>query len=114
MNTSAWKACLALTGAMITVGSTIVASKLMGEMPVFIAALLRFGVASPILLGLMWLTGARWPVLRGREWGTLCLQAALGSVGYSVLLMSALSLTSASDASVIAGTLPAVAVKVTS
>lgn len=102
-------AYLALTGAMVTVGSTIVASKLMGEMPVFIAAFVRFLIASPVLLALVWLTGSRLPRLRWREWSLLCLQAGLGSVGYSVLLMLGLSLTQASDASVIAGTLPAVA-----
>lgn len=95
--------------AMVTVGSTIVASKLMAEMPVFIAAFVRFVVASPILVGTVWLSGKRLPRLKWREWGTLCAQAGLGSVGYSVLLIVGLSLTQASDASVIAGTLPAVA-----
>lgn len=95
--------------AMVTVGSTIVASKLMAEMPVFIAAFVRFVVASPILVGIVWLTGKRLPRLTWREWRTLCAQAGLGSVGYSVLLIVGLSLTQASDASVIAGTLPAVA-----
>ncbi len=109
MKSQQWMAYLALTGAMVTVGSTIVASKLMGEMPVFIAAFVRFLIASPILLSLVWLSGSRLPRLHWREWATLCLQAGLGSVGYSVLLMLGLSLTQASDASVIAGTLPAVA-----
>lgn len=95
--------------AMVTVGSTIVASKLMAEMPVFIAAFLRFALASPILASIVWLTGKRLPRLTWREWGTLCTQAGLGSVGYSVLLIEGLSLTQASDASVIAGTLPAMA-----
>lgn len=94
---------------MLTVGSTIVASKLMAEMPVFIAAFARFVVASPILLGLVWFTGKRLPILAWREWRMLFLQAGLGSVGYSVLMIMGLSMTQASDASVIAGTLPAVA-----
>ena len=38
----------------------------------------------------------------------LLLQAAAGSVGYSVLLIQGVSLASASDASIVAGTLPAV------
>lgn len=109
MKSPHWLAYLSLTGAMVTVGSTIVASKMMGEMPVFIAAFLRFLIASPVLLALVWLTGSRLPRLRWREWATLCLQAGLGSVGYSVVLMLGLALTQASDASVIAGTLPAVA-----
>ena len=109
MHSSKWMSYLALTVAMITVGSTIVASKLMGGMPVFIAAFVRFAVASPILVALVLVTGARLPRLSRRDWATLCAQAALGSVGYSVLLIAGLSLTQASDASVIAGTLPAVA-----
>ncbi|CUI07117.1 DMT family transporter [Massilia antarctica] len=98
-----------MAAAMATVGSTIVASKLMGEMPVFIAAFLRFTVASPLLVGIVWLSGKRLPRLTWREWATLCIQAGLGSVGYAVLLIMGLALTRASDASVIAGTLPAVA-----
>jgi len=93
----------------ITVGSTIVASKLMADMPVFIAAFLRFSLASPVLVAIVWITRKRLPSLSWREWGTLAAQAGLGSVGYSVLLIVGLSLTQASDASVIAGTLPAVA-----
>src|SRR5687768_16289851 len=102
-------AYLSMALAMVTVGSTILASKLMGEMPVFIAAFLRFAIASPMLVGMAWFTGKRLPRLARREWATLCIQAGLGSVGYSVLLIMGLSLTHASDASVIAGTLPAVA-----
>lgn len=109
MTSPKWMAYLMMGAAMATVGSTIVASKLMGEMPVFIAAFLRFAIASPLLAGLAWLTGKRLPRLTRREWATLCAQAGLGSVGYSVLLIAGLSLTKASDASVIAGTLPAVA-----
>lgn len=109
MKSQKLKAYLMMVAAMVTVGSTIVASKFMAEMPVFIAAFVRFVVASPILLSLVWFTGKRLPMLTWREWGTLFAQAGLGSVGYSVLLIVGLSLTQASDASVIAGTLPAVA-----
>jgi drug/metabolite transporter (DMT)-like permease len=109
MQSRKYTAYLMMAAAMVTVGSTIVASKLMGEMPVFIAAFLRFAVASPVLAGIVWFTGKRLPRLAWREWATLCVQAGLGSVGYSVLLIAGLSLTRASDASVIAGTLPAVA-----
>lgn len=98
-----------MAGAMITVGSTLVAGKLMSEIPVFIAAFLRFSIAGAVLSGLVWMQGEPLPRLSRREWGTLCVQALLGSVGYAVLLIMGLALTQASDASVIAGTLPAVA-----
>lgn len=109
MPSQKYTAYLSMAAAMVTVGSTIVASKMMGGMPVFIAAFLRFAVASPLLVGMAWFGGKRLPRLARREWATLCVQAGLGSVGYSVLLIMGLSLTHASDASVIAGTLPAVA-----
>lgn len=108
MNSQKWPAYLAMATAMVTVGSTLVASKMMGEMPVFIAALMRFSIASPVLLGLVWATGRKLPRLKMREWAVLCVQAGLGSVGYSVLLIAGLSRTVAADASVIAGALPAV------
>jgi len=95
--------------AMISVGSTITASKFMAQSPVFVAAFVRFAIASPVLMGILWCTGKRLPPLTTFEWLTLCGQAAVGSVGYSVLLIAGVSLTRASDASVIAGTLPAVA-----
>lgn len=108
MNSRKWPAYLAMAIAMVTVGSTLVASKMMGEMPVFIASLMRFAIASPVLLCLVWATGRKLPRLKMREWAVLCAQAGLGSVGYSVLLIAGLSRTVAADASVIAGTLPAV------
>lgn len=100
---------LMMACAMVTVGSTIVASKLMAEMPIFIAAFLRFAIASPILGGLCWIGGKRLPKLAGRPWLALCAQAGLGSAGYAVLLIAGMGRTSAADASVIAGALPAVA-----
>jgi drug/metabolite transporter (DMT)-like permease len=108
MNPRKWPAYIAMATAMVTVGSTLVASKMMGEMPVFIASLMRFAIASPVLLCLARATGRKWPRLNMREWAVLCAQAGLGSVGYSVLLIAGLSRTVAADASVIAGTLPAV------
>lgn len=109
MTSSLLNARLSMALAMITVGSTIVASKLMAEMPVFIAAFIRFLIASPVLLMLARCAGQRLPRLRWRGWLLLCAQAGLGSVAYAVLMMLAMPLTSAADASVIAGALPAVA-----
>ncbi|MBX5204748.1 DMT family transporter [Rhizobium sp. NZLR1] len=95
--------------AMLTVGSTVIASKLIasGVAP-FSATALRFALAFPILLAAMRLTGARLPKLSKEDCLILAIQAGAGSVGYTTLLISGLSLTSAADAGVIIGTLPVV------
>ncbi|ANP86538.1 DMT family transporter [Rhizobium leguminosarum] len=95
--------------AMLTVGSTVVASKLIASgLPPFSATALRFAVAFPVLLLLMWATSARLPTLSRHDRLILIIQAGAGSVGYTTLLISGLSLTSAADAGVIIGTLPVV------
>ncbi|MFZ6731926.1 DMT family transporter [Undibacterium sp. Ji42W] len=95
--------------AMIVVGSTVVASKVIGSgLPAFTATSLRFAIALPCFLLLMHVTGARLPRLGKRDWGLLVLQAGAGSVGYTTLLISGMHLTSAADAGVIIGTLPIV------
>lgn len=98
------------TLAMIGVGSTVVASKLIAHgLPPFSATALRFAIAFPLFVLAMKLMGQGWPRVSRREASLLVLQAASGSVGYTVLLLSGMRLTSATDAGVIAGTLPAVA-----
>jgi len=98
-----------LTLAMTTVGSTVIASKLIsaGLLP-FTATALRFAVAFPFFALLMRLTGARLPRLSRHDWIILVIQAAAGSFGYTTLLISGLSMTSAANAGVIIGTLPVV------
>jgi len=100
---------LAMTAAMTTVGSTIVASKLMVQMPIFVAMAVRFAVASLVLIALLLLLRKPWPRLAPASWRLLLAQAFVGSVGYSALLLLGLGLTSAADASVITGALPALA-----
>ena len=100
---------LYLALAMVTVGSTVIASKLIASgLPPFSATALRFAVAFPVFLVLMRATGARLPKLSWRDRFILVIQAGAGSVGYTTLLISGLSLTSAADAGVIIGTLPVV------
>ncbi|KZS54089.1 DMT family transporter [Rhizobium anhuiense] len=100
---------LYLALAMLTVGSTVVSSKLIASgLPPFSATALRFAIAFPIFLVLMRATGARLPKLSGKDRLILVIQAGAGSVGYTTLLISGLSLTSAADAGVIIGTLPVV------
>lgn len=92
---------------MTTVGSTIVASKLMAQMPIFVVMLVRFAVASLLLMTLLLLLRKPWPRLAPVSWKLLLAQAFVGSVGYSALLLLGLGLTGAADASVITGALPA-------
>ena len=100
---------LYLSLAMILVGSTVIASKIIAAgLPPFTATALRFAVAFPLFLLLMWLTRTSWPKLKGRDWLLLIAQAGAGSVGYTTLLIAGLSLTSATDAGVVIGTLPVV------
>ncbi|MBY5319625.1 MULTISPECIES: DMT family transporter [Rhizobium] len=95
--------------AMLTVGSTVIASKLIASsLPPFSATALRFAIAFPVLLLLMWATGAGLPRFSRHDRLILIIQAGAGSVGYTTLLISGLSLTSAADAGVIIGTLPVV------
>ncbi|ANK86592.1 MULTISPECIES: DMT family transporter [Rhizobium] len=99
--------------AMLTVGSTVVASKIIASgLPPFTATALRFALALPVFFLLMRASGARVPKLSSHDRLILVIQAGAGSVGYTTLLISGLSLTSAADAGVIIGTLPVVAAAV--
>ncbi len=100
---------LLLALAMMTVGSTVIASKIIaGNIPPFAAVAMRFALALPILLAIVVMSHVRMPSLRRRDWGLLALQAAAGSVGYTVLLISGLNFLPAATAGVVIGTLPAV------
>jgi drug/metabolite transporter (DMT)-like permease len=95
--------------AMALVGSTVIASKVIGGgLPPFTATALRFAIALPFFLAVMRMRDAPWPRPGARDWLLLILQSAAGSVGYTTLLISGLRLTSAANAGVIIGTLPVV------
>ncbi|WP_374580142.1 DMT family transporter [Pseudoduganella sp.] len=95
--------------AMLTVGSTVVVSKNIGAtLPPFTATALRFSMALPVFLVLCWLLRARMPRVGLRDTVLLVMQACAGSVGYTVLLISGTTLTSAATAGVLLGTLPIV------
>lgn len=99
---------LLLSLAMMTVGSTVTASKLIaGGLPPFAATALRFAWALPVLLALALWRREPWPRLACRDWWLLVFQAGAGSVGYTVLLISGLAHLPAADAGVVLGTLPA-------
>lgn len=96
--------------AMILVGSTVTASKVIGaSLPPFTATAMRFAIAFPLFCLIMRWTGFRLPRLGRGDWLILLLQAAAGSVGYSALMIAGLQRTSAANASVIIGVLPIVA-----
>jgi drug/metabolite transporter (DMT)-like permease len=98
-----------LTLAMITVGSTVVASRVIAAgLPPFTATALRFAIALPIFLALMRWRGQRLARPDRHDALLIALQALCGSVGYAVLLVAGLRWTSAASAGVITGCLPAV------
>ncbi|MGO8388837.1 EamA family transporter, partial [Rhizobium johnstonii] len=65
------------------------------SLPPFSATAFRFAIAFPVLLVLMWATGTRLPRFSRHDRLILIIQAGAGSVGYTTLLISGLSLTSA-------------------
>ncbi|QCP49912.1 DMT family transporter [Trinickia violacea] len=105
-----YRAYLCLALAMTTVGSTVVASKVIGTgFSPFAATALRFAIALPVFAALMVATRTAWPKPDRHDRLLLLAQAAAGSVGYTVFLIAGTKLTSAADAGIMVGTLPAVA-----
>lgn len=99
---------LCLTLAMMTVGSTVIASRLIaGDLPPFVATALRFAIALPFFVVIVVAARSTWPKLSRGEWLLLGVQAGAGSVGYTTLLIAGLSHMPAADAGVVIGTLPA-------
>ena len=67
--------CLAL--AMMTVGSTVIASRLIaGDLPPFVATALRFAVALPVLAVIALTVRSVWPRLTRSEWLLLTVRQA--------------------------------------
>ena len=104
------QAYLSLALAMVIVGSSVVVGKMVvASFPVFLAAGLRFGVGTLVLLPLLWLCeGMRLPDLSKREWLLLFLQAFAGAFLFTVFLFYGLKLTNAAEAGIITSTAPAV------
>lgn len=95
--------------AMVLVGSTVVVSKSIGaEVEPFLATALRHALALPVFLLLMRMARVSFPRLGLRDAGLLLVQAAAGSVGYTVLLIHGVVRAGAAETSVVTGTLPAV------
>lgn len=110
MMSEARKGQLLCSLAMVLVGSTVVVSKIIGlEVEPFLATAMRHAVALPVFLLLMRLRGERLPRVGARDAVLLLVQAAAGSVGYTVLLIHGVVLAGAANAGIVTGTLPAVA-----
>lgn len=89
--------------------SMLLVSKIIGQdVEPFLATALRHAAALPVFMVLTRWTGARFGPINRRDAALLLVQAAAGSVGYSVLLIQGVTWSSASDAGIVAGTLPAV------
>ena len=105
-------ALASLALAMVTVGTIAPASKVIAEgLPPFLAGALRLAIAAAALVP--WAAarhpGALAERLDAHDRALLALQAAAGTVGFTVLMLLGTARTSAADASVVTGALPAVA-----
>ncbi|MEK8034124.1 DMT family transporter [Ideonella sp. DXS29W] len=95
--------------AMVLVGSTVVVSRLIGDaIEPFLATALRHAAALPVFLLMMFARREAWPRVGWRDGALLLVQAAAGSVGYTVLLIEGVQRCGPADAGIVAGTLPAV------
>jgi drug/metabolite transporter (DMT)-like permease len=98
-----------LSAAMLIVGSIVVVSKVITTtFPVFLAAALRFAIASATLLPLLLKTARGVPSLQKKDACVLFLQAFAGNFLFSILLLYGLKLTSAAESVIILGTVPVV------
>jgi drug/metabolite transporter (DMT)-like permease len=98
-----------LSGAMIIVGSNIVAGKLISNgFPLFLAATLRFALASALLLLLVLQVEKPLPRIMKRDVFSIALLSFFGNFLYSIFLLYGLQLTSATESGIISGTAPVV------
>jgi len=110
MMSEAMKGQLLCGLAMVLVGSTVVVSRIIGvEVEPFLATAMRHALALPVFLLLMRFNRAALPRVSRRDAALLLVQAAAGSVGYTVLLIQGVVLAGAANAGIVTGTLPAVA-----
>lgn len=99
---------LYLSSAMLFVGSSAVTGKLaLQTMPLHQASLLRFVMATCILLPLLYWREGAWPSLSKHAWLVVTLQALCGSFLFNLLLLTGLSYTSASYAGLLTSATPA-------
>lgn len=98
--------CLSL--AMVIVGSSVVAGKIMTqEMPVFLASALRFVLALIVLVPWLYVREGGLPRLSRRSLMLLALQALFGSFLFTAFLLYGLRHTTPASAGIITSTTPA-------
>ena len=94
--------------AMVIVGSSVVAGKIMiQELPVFQASALRFVLALAVLVPLLYAREGGFPRLSRRSVLLLAVQALFGSFLFTAFLLHGLRLTSPASAGIITSTTPA-------
>lgn len=99
---------LFLTLAMILVGSSVVAGKvLINYFPIHLGSLLRFALATLLIVPVWLLREGRPARLAPRTWLILAGQALCGSVLFTILLLHGLRWTSPGAAGIITSTTPA-------
>lgn len=88
MSRTQLRAYVELSSAMVFVGSFVVASKVITtSFPVFLAAMLRFAIASAILLPMLLKAEHGFPSLAKKDLGILFLQAFAGNFLFSLFLL---------------------------
>lgn len=98
-----------LSLAMAIAGSSVVFGKLItASFPVFLAAGLRFAIASAFLVPLVIIRGSGSAAITKKDWLFLFLQSLTGVVLFSIFLLYGLRLTSAVEGGIITCTTPAV------
>lgn len=103
----AFRAYIDLSLAMIIVGSSVVAGKLMVlDLPIFLASGLRFAFACAILVPVLILREGL-PRLSMRSISIFVIQAVCGTFLFNVLLLQGLKSTGAASAGIITSTTPA-------
>jgi len=102
------KAYINLTLAMIIVGSSVVAGKIMvEELPVFLGSTMRFVLALAILIPILYLREGGFPRISRRSWMMLGVQSMCGSFLFTVFLLYGLTMTGPASAGIITSTTPA-------
>lgn len=101
-------ALAALVGAMVLVGSSVAVGRLLVvSLPVYFASMVRFALATAVLVPCVVLVEGGWPGVSRRGFAILCGQALCGSFLFTVCLLGGLCLTGAAEAGVVSATTPA-------
>jgi drug/metabolite transporter (DMT)-like permease len=103
------RAYLELALAMILLGSYVVVGKVVIEtFPIFLASALRLGLASLVLILLLFKMEKGFPVISHKDYGTIFLQSFTGVFLFNLFLLYGLRFTTASESGIITSTTPAV------